>query len=220
MPERNRSEQEMRNGVDVNQWLDHLASHTDIPIDLNLLCYINKLILRNTDRDYWAGRVRSEVDWQDPAEWSRQRAIVALDNPGLAVSDPVTGNLVTQFPPDSQVGRLLSDLIAWLNTPEFNALSPIERAAVFHHEFTRIHPFRDGNGRTARAIMTLLLRRANFGYELFVLQQVLDENRTTYIQALRQADDGDLTDWILFLAKAIKQAIVRTIALKKLTQRG
>jgi len=68
--------------------------------------------------------------------------------------------------------------------------------------------------------MTLLLRRANFGYELFVLQQVLDENRTTYIQALRQADDGDLTDWILFLAKAIKQAIVRTIALNKLTQRG
>jgi Fic family protein len=215
MPERNRSEQEMRNGVDVNQWLDHLAAHPEIPIDLNLLCHINKLILKNTERDYWAGRVRAEVDWQDPADWSRQRAIVALDNPGLAVADPLTGKLVTQFPPDSEVGPLLNNLIAWLNSAEFDALSPIERAAVFHHEFTRIHPFRDGNGRTARATMTLILRRADFGYELFVLQQVLDENRTAYIQALRQADAGDLTDWVLFLARAIKQAIERTIALKK-----
>jgi hypothetical protein len=63
--------------------------------------------------------------------------------------------------------------------------------------------------------MTLILRRADFGYELFVLQQVLDENRTAYIQALRQADAGDLTDRVLFLARAIKQAIERTIALKK-----
>ena len=91
MPERNRSEQEMRNGVDVNRWIDHLSAHPEIPFDLDLLCYINKLILKGTERDYWAGRVRAEVDWQDPSEWSRRRAIVALDNPGLAVADPQTG---------------------------------------------------------------------------------------------------------------------------------
>jgi len=215
MSERNRSEQEMRNGVDVNRWIDHLAVHPEIPIDLNLLCHINKLILRDTERDYWAGRVRAEVDWQDPADWSRPRAIVAVDNPGLAVADPQTGQLVTHFPPDSEVGPLLNDLIEWLNSPDFVELSPIERAAVFHHEFTRIHPFRDGNGRTARALMTLILRRAHFGYELLVLQQVLDENRDDYVQALRQADAGDLTDWVLFLAGAIKLAIERTLALKR-----
>jgi hypothetical protein len=47
-----------------------------------------------------------------------------------------------------------------------------------------------------------------------LLQQVLDENREAYIQALRRADAGDIANWALFLANAIRQAIDRTITLK------
>lgn len=150
---------------------------------MNLLCYFNKLIRKDTERDYWAGRIRAEVDWQDSSGWSRRGEIVALDNPGPAVADPQTGELATQFPPDGEVGPLLNVLIAWLNSTDSEAISSTVRAAVFHHEFTRLQPFRDGNGRTARAIMTLILRRVNFGFESLVLQQIVDESRTAYILA-------------------------------------
>ncbi len=139
---RERDEQEMRNGLEVAEWIDHLTAYPDVLIDLNLVCYINRLILRGTDRDYWAGRLRAAVDWQQPADWNRPRAIVAVDEPGLAVADPDTGELVTKFPPDDEVGPLLDGLLVWLASDEAQMLDPVEQAAIFHHEFTRIHPFR------------------------------------------------------------------------------
>jgi Fic family protein len=45
---------------------------------------------------------------------------------------------------------LLDGLLAWLASEEADTLDPIERAAVFHHEFTRIHPFRDARSVAAR----------------------------------------------------------------------
>lgn len=38
---RTRDEQEMRNGVKVMQWIEHLTAHPDVPIDLDLVCYFN-----------------------------------------------------------------------------------------------------------------------------------------------------------------------------------
>jgi fido (protein-threonine AMPylation protein) len=207
MTPRNRDAQEMRNGVDVMAWIEHLTAHPNVALDLDLVCYFNKLVLRGTARDYWAGRIRSTVNWQDPDDWDRPRAIVAQTEPGLAGADVDTGELITSFPPDQAVGPLVKALLAWLHSDEALALDPIERAAVFHHEFVRIHPFRDGNGRTARALMTLMLRREGFEYEVLILQRLLDEDREGYIRVLRQADAGDLTDWVVYLAQAIRRAL-------------
>ena len=95
MVNRLRDTQEAINAAEVMSWIEHLAAHADIPIDQNLFCHINRLILRHTDRDYWAGRIRSEVDWQQPEDWQRPRAIVALDEQGLSVADEDTGALLT-----------------------------------------------------------------------------------------------------------------------------
>jgi Fic family protein len=203
---RARDEQEMRNGVEVMRWIEHLTAHPDVPIDLDLVCHFNRLILQGTERDYWAGRLRAEVDWQEPQEWTRRRAIVAFDEPGLAVVDRRTGELIVKFPPDSQVKPMLDDLLEWLASPEARLEDPIIRAAILHHQFTRIHPFRDGNGRTARALTTLALRREGFGFELLVLQRLFDEHREEYIAVLREADQGDLTHWIEFFAAALADA--------------
>lgn len=213
MTPRQRDEQEMRNGVEVMAWIDHLTAHPDVPIDLNLICYFNKLVLQNTDRDNWAGRPRSTVDWQVPEDWSRRRAIVSPEDPGLAVADIETGELLTHFPPDDQVGILLGNLLEWIHSQEALALTAVERAAIFHYEFTRIHPFRDGNGRTARALMTLMLRRAGFDYEVLVLQRFFDESRKDYINALRAADEGDLTQWVQFLVGMLEAAMLETLRL-------
>jgi Fic family protein len=207
MSQRRRDEQEARNAAEVVAWIEHLAAHPEVPIDQNLICHINRLTLAATDRHYWAGRMRAEVDWQQPWDWSRPRAIVALEEPGLAVADERTGELLVRFPPDREVGPLFEELLTWLNSAGAAALHPIVRAAIFHQRFTAIHPFRDGNGRTARALTTLLLWRAGFPLEVLILQRVLDERRDAYMGALRAADHGDLAGWVRFFVEAVRDAI-------------
>lgn len=212
MSSRTRDEQETRNTAEVMAWIEHLAVHPDVSIDLNLVCHINRLTLRNTGQNHWAGRVRAEVDWQQPEEWSRQRAIVAPDEErGLAVADRHTGEVLVRFPPDREVGPLLDALLAWLNSPQVAALHSVVRAAIFHQRLTAIHPFRDGNGRTARALTTLLLRRDGFPIEILAMQRVMDERRNVYIAALQEADQGDLSGWLQFFATAVRDALQETI---------
>ena len=212
MSSRTRDEQEARNTAEVMAWVEHLVVHPDVPIDLNLVCHINRLTLRDTGQNHWAGRVRAEVDWQRPEEWSRPRAIVAPDEEhGLAVADSRTGEILVRFPPDREVGPLLDALLAWLNSPPVTALHPVVRAAIFHQRFTAIHPFRDGNGRTARALTTLLLRRDDFPIEILALQRVLDERRNAYIATLQEADRGDLSGWLQFFTTAVRDALQEAV---------
>jgi len=207
MNHRRRDEQEAHNAAEVMAWIEHLAVHPEVTINGDLICHINRLILVETDRDYWAGRIRSEVDWQQPWAWSQPRAIVALEEPGLAVADERTGALLVKFPSDREVGPLVDDLLTWLNSAHAAALHPVVRAAIFHQRFTAIHPFRDGNGRTARALATLILWRAGFPLEVLILQRILDERREAYVSALREADRGDLAGWVRFFVEAVRDAL-------------
>ena len=85
---RARHEQEMRNGVEVMGWIEHLVAHPDVPVNLDLICHLNRLVLRGTEGDYWAGRLRAEVDWQKPAvyasssfpRWKRSYSTCAGDS--------------------------------------------------------------------------------------------------------------------------------------------
>lgn len=195
-------------------WIRHLARYSEVPLDLSLICHINRLVLQKTARDFWGGRLRAEVDWHAPEDWGRPRALLASEkHSGLAVVNERTGQTLVEFPPSTQVKPLLDELIAWVNSPVAQALHPLERAALFHLRFTAIHPFRDGNGRTARALVTLLLWREGYGYELLALQHILDEQRDTYIDALRVADTGDVTGWVEFFVGAVRAALVEMLRL-------
>lgn len=73
---------------------------------------------------------------------------------------------------------------------------PVVRAAWLHHRFIRIHPFEDGNGRVARALTLLVLLRAKYA------PLVVDRTqRSTYLDALDQANNGDLRDLIRLFAR-------------------
>ncbi len=73
---------------------------------------------------------------------------------------------------------------------------PVVRAAWLHHRFIRIHPFEDGNGRVARALTLLVLLSSQYA------PLVVDRTeRSAYIKALDQANDGDLRDLIRLFAR-------------------
>lgn len=84
---------------------------------------------------------------------------------------------------------------------------PEVRAAWLHHAFTCIHPFQDGNGRVARALASIDFIKAG----LFPML-VLRAERPRYLDALRQADDGDLRPLVGFFAEVQARLIRKAIS--------
>jgi Fic family protein len=115
-------------------------------------------------------------------------------------------------PPDAiQIPMEMKRLLTWY-AKEQKRMHPIELSAVFHHKLVHIHPFVDGNGRTARLTMNILLLKA--GYPLAV---ILKNDRKKYYRALQLADKGDLSLLIRFIAQAVERSL--DIYLKTLAPR-
>jgi Fic/DOC family len=87
-----------------------------------------------------------------------------------------------------------------------NATRPVEAVASAHNQFERIHPFLDGNGRTGRLVVNLLLVRLGYAPAIIYKRQ-----RTRYLQALRAADGGDAGPLGEMLARAVLDNLYRFI---------
>jgi Fic-DOC domain mobile mystery protein B len=95
-----------------------------------------------------------------------------------------------------QLGQLLENCRYWIENSTFE---PDELAVRFHHRLVAIHPFPNGNGRLSRAIADELV--VALGGERFLWGASIadpEERRCVYIEALRAADDGDVTALVAF----------------------
>lgn len=81
------------------------------------------------------------------------------------------------------------------NIPKLRLLHPVEYAAMLHLNLVTIHPFVDGNGRTARLLMNLALLQA--GYPVTIIPPVI---RSDYIAALRESNRGNNGPFINFIS--------------------
>ncbi len=108
-----------------------------------------------------------------------------------------------QFTPPkaSIVSDLFDEIIVFVND-KASSLNPIILATVFHHWFVWVHPFFDGNGRTTRLVMNLILMK--YGYPPAI---ILTNDRKKYYEALRQADDGKYNKLILLIAQAVERSL-------------
>lgn len=113
-------------------------------------------------------------------------------------------------PPDAlQVPQKMRNLIGWLKSQK-GKMNIVELAALLHHKLVFIHPFFDGNGRTARLAMNLLLMQ--FGYPLVI---ILKNDRKKYYDVLDKADRGEYEPLVKFIAQSIERSL--DIYLKTLT---
>lgn len=135
---------------------------------------IQQLVVKDTDPE-WAGKYRN----------------------GNVI---ITGSNHT--PPDpSAIPHLMDDLIKWIEENK-KKLHPIELAAIFHHKIVFIHPFFDGNGRTARLVMNLILMQK--GYPLVM---ILKNDRKRYYDALDKADKSQYLPFVRFIAQAVERSL-------------
>lgn len=112
---------------------------------------------------------------------------------------------VHEYCPPVQVDSEMDNLLVWL--ADYSAEDPIVVATWLHHRFTQIHPYQDGNGRVARALITLVLLRAD------LLPLVIDRDlRVEYISALESADLGDLSPLASTFARLERAAILQALS--------
>jgi Fic family protein len=128
----------------------------------------------------------------------------------VVVGDRLTGEIIFRPPSNEDVPKLMKALIAWVNSPEAQTLDPVIEAGIAHYEFVRIHPFVDGNGRTARVLATLILYLRGFdAKQFFCLDDYYDSERAAYYRVLQGVDQKtlDLTKWLEYFVEGVKVSI-------------
>jgi len=123
-----------------------------------------------------------------------------------------TGEVVFRPPPAPEVPYLVDEFLKWLNSEEGREIHPVFRSAIAHYFISSVHPFTDGDGRTARGFATLILFAEGYDIKrLFSLEEYFDKNAFKYYDALRKTDltneknfaERDLTIWLEFFTGAL-----------------
>jgi Fic family protein len=129
----------------------------------------------------------------------------------VVIKEEGTGEIIFQPPPFVEVPFLINDFFVWLNSSEAAEIHPILRSGIAHYILVAIHPFVEGNGRTARAFTSLVLQRE--GYDIkkfFSLEENFDSDPGSYYEAFavvdkqsRQLGARDLTPWLEYFTQVV-----------------
>src|SRR5438309_8016167 len=110
---------------------------------------------------------------------------------------------------------MMTDFVAWLQWE--TQINPVIVAGIAQFQLVHIHPFVDGNGRTARLLSTLCLYRTGYDFKkLFTISEFYDRDRPAYygaLQSVRKAD-LDLTGWPEYFTTGL------AIQMQEVQQRG
>ncbi len=129
----------------------------------------------------------------------------------VVIKEEGTGRVILQPPPFVEVTYLLEDFFKWLNSEKAREIHPIIRAGITHYILVAIHPFVEGNGRTARALANLLLIREGYDTKrFFALEEHFDNDLGAYYESFAKVDsqsriigDRDLTAWLEYFCEVV-----------------
>ena len=191
---------EVLGNIDAMTWaVDSLSTVETVTVD-GLLHVHERLLARTRLREH-AGQIRSVQNWIGGSTF----------NPCSAAFVP---------PPPEHVEELLGDLCAFVND---DSLPAVAQAAIAHAQFETIHPFVDGNGRTGRALLHVVLRRRGVAPRILPpISLVLATWSRSYIEGLTAtryrgradssaAHDG-INSWIGVFASACSRAVDDAVA--------
>lgn len=129
------------------------------------------------------------------------------------VVDSATRAIDYAPPKPEDVPPLMTALEEWLHAAEAQSLPAPIRAAILSHRFLSIHPFDDGNGRTARLLATAELWRSDYRMRgFFSFEEFFDADRARYYGSLQMGlhfdfyegrHDADLTEWIEYFVETM-----------------
>jgi Fic family protein len=156
---------------------------------------IHRILMAASERPEIAGQIRTQQNWIGGNNYN-----------------PCDADFVP--PPPEEVNPLLEDLCAFCNS---ETLPPLAQAALAHAQFETIHPHEDGNGRTGRALVQVVLKRRNVApYFVPPISVILARNKEQYIDGLIAYREGNFERWLEVFAAAAARAA--QLASRYLTQ--
>ena len=137
-------------------------------------------------------------------------------NHGEAVYD---GNIkIFVAPPHKLVPSLMENLFEWMDKNK-DIINPLILSSVFHYEFLFIHPFSDGNGRTARIWQTVILAHWEKIFAYLPIESMIKKNQNKYYKIIDNCNkNGNSTEFIEFMLKMINDTIDEVIISKQIKQ--
>ncbi|MYN26034.1 Fic family protein [Duganella levis] len=170
-----------------------LREHFEAINHRDAICYMEDAVHNEEPLSEWQIRnlhrlVLKEIDNANAGLYRRTNVVIAG---------------ARHVPPDAlQVPEQMHALLDWYTEAQ---LHPVLRAVQLHADFVKIHPFTDGNGRTARLLLNLELLKA--GYPALVLPV---QRRLAYYEALDAAHvDGDLAPFADLVADCLREAFAQ-----------
>lgn len=182
---RNRDIQEVINYRSVMEYLDSLVTKEGyVTLNRHILEEIHRLTVKGLLPDGESGHYRSVK---------------------VVIRNTSTKEITFRPPSPTEVPFFIEELFSWLHSEDGKSVHPLLRAGILHYELVRIHPFTDGNGRTARAMALLLLFLE--GYEVkkfFALEEYYDSHPEEYYAALQSVvSSSELTEWLEYFTLGI-----------------
>ena len=174
------------NALDAYEFIDYISDQLDIPI--------NELVIRELDRIF----IRGSSSQLTPGVYRKGQ------------------NKVSKFTPPDQgdVPILMRAFCNWLQSDE--DVDPILKAGIAHIHMVAIHPFWDGNGRTARGLSTLILQRSQYNFRrLLSLERDMSQDRDRYFSAIETTLDSqfsldyDATPWLEYFTSTLMVSVKR-----------
>lgn len=175
---------EMTGHNEAIKWIEEVV-HEERPLTENFIRQLHKLLLKEP---YQVDAVTP--DGQPTKKWVKVGEYKTTPNNVITV----TGEPFFFASPEETPAKM-HDLIEWYRAKKEEAkFHPLLLAAEFHYKFVRIHPFDDGNGRTARILMNFILMKNGLPPVIIKTQ-----DKQSYFAALRQADAGLLEPFIEYI---------------------
>lgn len=196
------SEKEVLNYNKALIELNDLIKKTNLSFDLSLILKIQKTVTQDLIEEYRCGKLRQEP---------------------VFVNNPKTRQTVYLPPEHVDVPMLMNDLIDW-STKNENEIDALILAGIFHKQFVVVHPFIDGNGRTARLAMKMLLAKMGLNtFNLFSFENYYNQNVSKYFQEVGMLgnyydirDGLDFTSWLEYFTDGIIDELLRVEKVLKL----
>lgn len=204
-PGRERDEREVKNHFAALAYMEKIAEQTQ-PLSEREVQDIHTLVMMGK---------------RGPSPYRAQQNVIR---------DSGSGRIVYLPPEAPDVPQLMADLVVWVNASIEGHTLPVPIiAALAHYQFATIHPYLDGNGRTARLLTTLILRRAGYGLGgIYSLDEHYATNLATYYDTLAIGHhnyyegraDADVTSFVLYFCQGMDAAFskIRAVARKTVSE--
>jgi Fic family protein len=170
--------------------MTYILENRDSAFDINFILKIHQIITQGTlEEPEYAGKFRDDE-------------VFIRDKTNEVIFKPMAAE---------KIEPCLNNLVIWVNThSDEDFIHPVVKASIIHFYLVYVHPFFDGNGRTARALFYFYLLKNHYGFfKYFSISALIATQREKYYKAIKDVEDydNDLTYFLLYFADVVSKSI-------------